>query len=160
MVPFIISHAHHAYVLLFLPYTGLSQSVLLVPIDWGIWASPPETDQDTCLGGYHQYHLILSPPRRASLLVPLPLDLSTSLPPEFCPLLLCFLCGTWHRTFMWNHCQLEEFINQRKIKFKPVKKFNHNIWGLYSQCHVFSCVFMFTVVGLVGVSCTDWEVLG
>ena len=28
-VPFIISHAHHAHVLLFLPYTVLSQSVLL-----------------------------------------------------------------------------------------------------------------------------------
>ena len=28
-VPFILSHAHHAHVLLFLPYTVLSQSVLL-----------------------------------------------------------------------------------------------------------------------------------
>ena len=61
---------------------------------------------------YPQYHSILSHPRRASLLVPLPLDLSTSLPPEFCPLpIVCFLCGTWHRAFMQKHCQLEEIIN-------------------------------------------------
>ena len=62
-------------------------------------------------GGYPRYHSILSPPRRASLLVPLPLELSASLPPEFCPLpFVCFLCGSWHRTFMRKHCQLEEFI--------------------------------------------------
>ena len=48
-------------------------------------------------GGYPRYHSILSPPRRASLLVPLPLDLTTSLPPEFCPLpFVCFLCGTMY----------------------------------------------------------------
>ena len=42
----------------------------------------------------------------------LPLDLSASLPPEFCPLFfVCFLCGTWHGIFMRNHCKLEEFIN-------------------------------------------------
>ena len=68
----------------------------LVPSDWGIWASPPETDQDSCPGWLPLVpHSILSPPRRASLLVPLPLDLSASLPPEFCPLpFVCFLCGT------------------------------------------------------------------
>ena len=83
----------------------------LVPSDCGIWASSPETDQDSCQGGYSRYHSILSPPRRASLLVPLALDLSASLPPEFCPLpFVCFLCGTWHRTFRRKHCQLEEFI--------------------------------------------------
>ena len=48
-------------------------------------------------------------------------------------------------------------LKQRKIKFKPVRKLNHNI--MYSQCHVWSCVFMLTVEGLVGVSRTDWEVL-
>ena len=84
----------------------------LVPSDWGIWASPPETTRTPVQGGYPQYHSILSPPRRASLLVPLPLDLSTSLPPEFCPLpIVCFLCGTWHRAFMQKHYQLEEIIN-------------------------------------------------
>ena len=32
---------------------------------------------------------------------------------------------------------------------------------MYSQkCHVSCCVFVLTVVGLVGVSCKDWEVLG
>ena len=50
------------------------------------------------------------------LLVPLPLYLSASLPPEFCPLLfVCFLCGTWHRTVMQNQCQLEEFIDLKFI---------------------------------------------
>ena len=60
--------------------------------DWGIWASPPETTRTPVQGGYPQYHSILSPPRRASLLVPLPLDLSTSLPPEFAHYLLCVFC--------------------------------------------------------------------
>ena len=45
-------------------------------------------------GGYPRYHSILSPPRRASLLVPLSLDLSASLPPEFCP--LPFVCSVWY----------------------------------------------------------------
>ena len=73
----------------------------LVPSDWGIWALPPETDQDSCPGWLPPVPLDLVSPRRASLLVPLPLDLGTSLPQEFCPLLsVCFLCGTWHRTFM------------------------------------------------------------
>ena len=84
----------------------------LVPSDWDIWASPLQTDQDSCPGWLPPVPPILSPHRRASLLVPLPLDLSTSLPPEFCPLpFVCFLCGTWHRGFMRKHCQLEEFIN-------------------------------------------------
>ena len=49
-------------------------------------------------GGYSRYHSILSPPRRASHLVPLPLDLRASLPPEFRALpFVCFLSGTWHR---------------------------------------------------------------
>ena len=63
-------------------------------------------------GGYPQYHSILSPPRRASLLVPLSLDLSASLPPEFCLLpFVCFLCGTDIKRLCEKHCQLEEFIN-------------------------------------------------
>ena len=63
-------------------------------------------------GGYPRYHSILSPPRRVSFLVPLPVGLSASLPPQFCPLpFVCFLCGTWHRAFMRKHCQLEQFIN-------------------------------------------------
>ena len=78
----------------------------------GVGCAPPETTRTPVQGGYPRYHSILSPPRRASLLVPLPLDLSASLPPEFCPLpIVCFLFGTWHRAFMQKHCQLEEFIN-------------------------------------------------
>ena len=45
-------------------------------------------------GGYPRYHSILSPPRRASLLIPLFLDLSASLPPEFCP--LPFVFSVWY----------------------------------------------------------------
>ena len=40
-------------------------------------------------GGYPQYHLILTSPRMASLLVPLPHDQSVSLPPKFGPLPSC-----------------------------------------------------------------------
>ena len=62
-------------------------------------------------GDYPQYHSILSPPRRASLLVPLPLELSDCPPPEFCPLLLCVLCVYLAcRTFMHNHHQLESLL--------------------------------------------------
>ena len=162
-VPFIISHAHHTYMLLFLTYTILSQSVLLVPSDWGIWASPPETDQDSCPGWLPPVPLDLVSPQEGFSPGPLTPRFKHFPATRILPItFVCFLCGTWHRIFMWNHCQLEEFINQRKIKFIPVRKFSHNIWGLYSQCtgNVFSCVFMLTVVGLVGVSRTDWEVLG
>ena len=43
-------------------------------------------------GGYRRYHSILSPPRMASLLVPLPLDLSPFLPLEFCHYFLSVFC--------------------------------------------------------------------
>ena len=64
----------------------------LVPSDWGKWASPPETDQDSCPGWLPPVPLDLVPPRRAFLLVSLPLDLSASLPPEFCHYFLCVIC--------------------------------------------------------------------
>ena len=58
-------------------------------------------------GGYPMYHSILSHPRRASLLVPLPLDLSASLPFVSCVFCLVYsvepLCGTIRRS--------EDFIN-------------------------------------------------
>ena len=88
---------------------------LLVPLSsctGGYGPHPRRLIRTPVQGGYPRYHSILSPPRRASLLVPLPLDLSASLPPEFCPLpFVCFMCGTWYRAFMQKHCQLEEFIN-------------------------------------------------
>ena len=80
----------------------------LTPEDWSGLLSRVATPGTTrsCL-----------PPRRASLLVPLPLDLSVSLPPEFCALpFVCFLCGTWHRAFVRKHCQLEDVINNYMIK--------------------------------------------
>ena len=62
---------------------------------WGTWASPLETDQDSRPGWLPPVPLDFVSPRRASLLVPLSLDLSASLPPEFCLLpFVCFLCGT------------------------------------------------------------------
>ena len=84
----------------------------LVPSDWGIWASPPETDQDSCPGW----------------LPPVPLNLVSSqegfspgpLTPRFkhfpatriLPLpFVWFLCGTWHIAFLQKQCQWEEFIN-------------------------------------------------
>ena len=71
---------------------------LLVPLSsctGGYGPHPRRLIRTPVQGGYPRYHSILSPPRRASLLVPLSLDLSASLPPEFCPLpFVCFLCGT------------------------------------------------------------------
>ena len=46
-------------------------------------------------GGYPRYHSILSFPGRASLLVPLPLDLSAFLPPVICPLIFCVF-SVWY----------------------------------------------------------------
>ena len=72
-------------------------------------ASPPETDQDSCPWWLPPVPLDLVSPLEG--FSPGPLNLSASLPPEFCPLpFVCFLCGTWHRAFMWKHFQLEEFI--------------------------------------------------
>ena len=77
---------------------------LLVPLSsctGGYGPHPRRLIRTPVQGGYPRYHSILSPPRRASLLVPLSLDLSASLPLEFCPLpFVCFLCGTRHRPIM------------------------------------------------------------
>ena len=67
---------------------------LLVPLSsctGGYGPHPWRLIRTPVQGGYPRYHSILSPPRRASLLVPLPLDLSTSLPPEICKL----VCLEW-----------------------------------------------------------------
>ena len=72
-------------------------SLVLTPGDWsGLvsgWLSPVPLD-------------LVSPQEGFS-----PGPLTPRLPPEFCSLpFACFLCGTWHRTFMRKHCQLEKFI--------------------------------------------------
>ena len=81
---------------------------LLVPLSsctGGYGPHPRRLIRTPVQGGYPRYHSILYPPRRASLLVPLSLDLSASLPPEFCPLpFVCFLCGTRHRALVRKHC--------------------------------------------------------
>ena len=51
----------------------------LIPSDWGVWTSPSETDQDPCPGWLPP--VSLNRVWRASLLVPLHLELSASLPP-------------------------------------------------------------------------------
>ena len=85
----------------------------LVPSDWGIWASPPETDQDSCPGWISPVPLDLVSPQEGLSPAPLTPTLSASLQPKFCPLpFVCFLCSTWHRSFMRKHCQLEEFIER------------------------------------------------
>ena len=85
----------------------------LVPSDWGIWASPPETDQDSCPGWISPVPLDLVSPQGGLSPAPLTPTLSASLQPKFCPLpFVCFLCSTWHRSFMRKHCQLEEFIER------------------------------------------------
>ena len=97
--------------------------VPLSPCTGGYGPHPRRLIRTPVQGGYPRYHSILSPPRRASLLVPLSLDLSASLPPEFCPLpFVCFLCGARHRAFILyrafilcgKHCQLEGFINNSR----------------------------------------------
>ena len=68
---------------------------LLVPLSsctGGYGPHPRRLIRTPVQGGYPRYHSILSPPRRASLLVPLPLDLSASLPPEFLPITFCVFC--------------------------------------------------------------------
>lgn len=68
---------------------------LLVPLSswWlGDMGLTPGDYQDSCPGWLPPYHFILSPNRRASLLLPLPVDSSTSPPPEVCPLPFC----VWH----------------------------------------------------------------
>ena len=63
----------------------------LVPLSsWGYGPQPWRVIRTPVQGGYPRYHSILSPPRRASLLVALPLELSASLPPEFCPFFCVF----------------------------------------------------------------------
>ena len=66
---------------------------LLVPLR-GYGPYPRKLIRTPVQGDYSRYHSIMSPPRRASLLVPLPLELSASLPPEVPHYLLCIFCVT------------------------------------------------------------------
>ena len=103
-------------------------------------------------GGYPRYHSILSPPRRASLLVPLPLDLSASLPPEFCHYLLCFfLCGTRCRALLQNTANRKSLLSLRlhlevfwliAESEMPIKL--HNIYTCQRSVHVIIVAILFT----------------
>ena len=84
---------------------------------WGCGPHPWRLIRTRVQGGYPRYHSILSPPRRASLLVPLPLDLSTSLPPEICKL----VCLEWdekcsHYVSFLRLCCSFEFQGQVEIE--------------------------------------------
>ena len=87
----------------------------LVLSDWGIWASPPETDWNSYPGGLPLVPLDLVSPQEGFSPGPFTPRLKCFPATRILPILLfvCFLCGTWYRTFMWNHCQLEEFINNQ-----------------------------------------------
>ena len=111
-VPSMLSHADHAHVLLFVPYNVLSQPVFLGL--WSIhnWASPwrlIRTPARVATPGTTRSCL---PPRRVSLLVTLPLDLSASLPPEFWAL-LSYVFSVWYlaKKIYANPLLMEEFSN-------------------------------------------------
>ena len=69
--------------------------LLVPPSTGGNGPHPQRLIRTPVQGGYAWYHSILSPPRRASPLVPLPLDLSASLPPEFLPIIFCVF-SVWY----------------------------------------------------------------
>ena len=110
-VPFILSHAHHVHVLLFLPHTVPSRSVLfglwfihnsvfsLPPTlcsDWAIWA--PETDQDSCPGWLLPVPLDLVSPQEGFSPGPLTPRFKGFPATRILRMTFCvFLCGTWHR---------------------------------------------------------------
>ena len=77
-----------------LPRMGHPSWFPLVPSTGGYGPQPRRLIRTPVQGDYPWYHLITSPPRRASLLVPLPLELSASQPPEVAHYLLCTFCVT------------------------------------------------------------------
>ena len=84
----------------------------LVPSDWGIWASPPETDQDSCPGWLPPVPLDLVSPQEGSSPGPFTPRFKCFPATRILPLpFVCSLCGTWHIAFLQKHCQWEEFIN-------------------------------------------------
>ena len=87
------------------PPSGFPQFLMMR----GYGTLPMETEQDSCPGWLPRDHSILSPPRRAPLLVPLPLDQSVSVPPKILPLsfLWCFLLGRILHRAMQNHPLIE-----------------------------------------------------
>ena len=84
---------------------------LLVPSDWGIWPSPPETDQDSCPGWLPLVPLDSCLPQEGLLLVLFPPRFKRFRATSIFPIsfLVCFLCGIQRRTFMQNHPPIERF---------------------------------------------------
>ena len=78
----------------------------LVPIDWGIWASPPETDQDSCPGWLPPVPLDLVSPQEGFSPGPLTPRFKRFPATRILPLpFVCSLCGTRHIAFLQKHCQ-------------------------------------------------------
>ena len=99
----------------------------LVPSDWGIWASSPETDQDSCPGWLPPVPHDLVSPREGFSPGPLTPRLKHFPATRIFPMLsVCSLCGTWHRTFMRNSCQLEEFIKKEIFSILTTVSKNHD----------------------------------
>ena len=73
---------------------GYPSWFLLVPSDWGIGASPLETDQDSCPGWLPRVPLDSCLPLEGFFLVPLPLDLSASLLP-----VSFFVFSVWYTAY-------------------------------------------------------------
>ena len=85
-------------------------------------------------------------PMMASLLVPLPLYLSASLPPELCPLRFVFSVYIWHRT-----CKLEEFINNGLTPLEKCKFFDDIEMTFFPT--VYSVLYCSKSVS----TCSDWK---
>ena len=81
-----------------------------------------------------------------SLLVPLPLYLSASLPPELCPLRFVFSVYIWHRT-----CKLEEFINNGLTPLEKCKFFDDIEMTFFPT--VYSVLYCSKSVS----ACSDWK---
>ena len=74
-------------------------------------------------GGYLRYHsILLSPLEGFSLLVPLPLHLSASLPPKFLP--ISFLCGIFLLGLELHWMQKLPLIKEF-IKVELIKKYSN-----------------------------------
>ena len=83
----------------------------LVPSDWGIWALPLETDQDSCPGWLPPVPLDLVSPQEGSSPGPLTPRFKCFPATRILPLpFVCSLCGTRHIALLQKHCQWEEFI--------------------------------------------------
>ena len=99
------------------------------------------------------------PPMMASLLVPLPLYLSASLPPELCPLRFVFSVYIWHRTL----CETTANWKSLSIMGQPLWK-NANFstilkWHFFQQCILYYTVpNLYAYVLIQNSDFCPWEI--